>query len=96
MPYFIGINNSLVEISDEEYAERQAESLAAKTAMLNEQNRIIRNELLAASDWTQFNDSPLTDEAKTSWGTYRTALRNLPTHENWPTLEDSDWPSAPS
>ena len=95
MPHYIGINNTLVEISDEEYAERQAESLAAETAMLNEQNRIIRNELLAACDWTQGNDSPLEDEAKTSWATYRTALRNLPTNENWPSLEDDDWPSAP-
>ena len=96
MPHYIGINNTLVEISDEEYAERQAESLAAETAMLNERNRIIRNELLAASDWTQGNDSPLTDEAKTSWASYRSSLRSLPEHENWPSLEDSDWPSAPS
>ena len=95
MPHYIGINNSLVEISDEEYAERQAESLAAKTAMLNEQNRIIRNELLTASDWTQMPDSPLADDAKTSWATYRTALRDLPTHENWPSLEDADWPTQP-
>ena len=58
-------------------------------------HRETRNELLAVSDWTQFNDSPLTDEAKTSWATYRTALRDLPTNENWPSLEDDDWPSAP-
>tara|TARA_R100000030_G_scaffold91854_1_gene77157 strand:+ start:3977 stop:4267 length:291 start_codon:yes stop_codon:yes gene_type:complete len=96
MPHYIGINNSLVEISDEEYAERQAESLAAETAMLNEQNRIIRNELLTASDWTQGNDSPLTDEAKTSWATYRSSLRSLPEHENWPNLEEEDWPTKPS
>ncbi len=96
MPHYIGVNNYLIEITDEEYAERQAESLAAETAMLNERNRETRNELLAASDWTQGNDSPLTDEAKTSWATYRSALRSLPEHENWPTLEDSDWPAAPS
>ena len=95
MPYFIGRNDVAVEISDAEYAERQAEYLAAETEMLNEQNRQTRNELLSASDWTQGNDSPLTDEAKTSWATYRTALRDLPTNENWPSLEDDDWPSAP-
>tara|TARA_R100000900_G_scaffold111040_1_gene86672 strand:+ start:72 stop:431 length:360 start_codon:yes stop_codon:yes gene_type:complete len=55
-----------------------------------------RNALLAASDWTQANDSPLTDEAKASWVTYRTALRDLPSHSNWPNLEDSDWPTKPS
>ena len=95
MPHFIGRNDVVVEITDEEYAERQAEYLVAETEMLNEQNRQTRNELLAASDWTQGNDSPLTDEAKTSWATYRTALRDLPTNENWPSLEDDDWPTAP-
>ena len=95
MVHYIGINDKVVEISDEEYAERQAQNLAAQTEMLNVRNRETRNELLAASDWTQFNDSPLTDEAKTSWATYRTALRDLPTNENWPSLEDDDWPSAP-
>lgn len=54
-----------------------------------------RNALLAASDWTQFNDSPLTTEVKTSWATYRTALRNLPDHSNWPNLEADDWPTKP-
>ena len=96
MPHYIGVNNAVVEITDEEYAARQAENLASETAMLNVRNRETRNELLASSDWTQFNDSPLTDEAKTSWATYRSSLRTLPTHENWPTLEDSDWPSQPS
>ena len=95
MPHYIGINDTVVEITDEEYAARQAENLASATAMLNVENRITRNELLAASDWTQMPDSPLADEAKTSWATYRTALRNLPTHENWPSLEDADWPTQP-
>ena len=95
MTHYIGINNSLVEISDEEYEERQAENLAAETEMLNVRNRETRNELLAASDWTQMPDSPLADEAKTSWATYRTALRNLPANKNWPSLEDADWPTQP-
>lgn len=59
-------------------------------------NRAKRNQLLADSDWTQMNDSPLTDEAKTSWATHRTALRDLTTHANWPNLTDSDWPTEPS
>ena len=56
----------------------------------------VKNQLLADSDWTQMNDSPLTDEVKTSWATYRTALRDLTTHENWPNLEDADWPTEPT
>ena len=57
--------------------------------------RDMRDDLLQDCDWTQMPDSPLADEAKTSWATYRTALRNLPTHENWPSLEDADWPTQP-
>jgi len=52
-----------------------------------------RNALLAASDWTQANDSPLAAEKKVEWATYRTALRNLPTSEGWP---DVTFPTEPS
>ena len=38
-------------------------------------------------------DSPLTDEAKALWVTYRTALRDIPAHEDWPELVDADWPT---
>ena len=58
-------------------------------------NRDTRNQLLIESDWTQIPDSALTDEAKALWVTYRTALRDLPAHENWPNLEDADWPTKP-
>lgn len=91
----VQINNTIVELTEEEEAaETQARSESV-AAMLNVENRNTRNELLAASDWTQGNDSPLTDEAKTSWASYRSALRSLPEHENWPSLADDDWPSAP-
>ena len=76
------------DAEEKEWADGANDRLAAA-------HRETRNKLLAASDWTQFNDSPLADEAKTSWATYRTALRNLPTHENWPSLEDADWPTQP-
>jgi hypothetical protein len=65
-------------------------------AMTASNNRLKRNQLLMESDWTQMPDSPLTDEAKTSWATYRSSLRSLPEHENWPSLEDADWPTKPS
>ena len=55
-----------------------------------------RNGLLAESDWTQAVDSALTTEKKAEWATYRTSLRDLPTHENWPDLEDGGWPTKPS
>jgi hypothetical protein len=56
--------------------------------------RVERNDLLHTSDWTQGNDSPLTDEVKTSWATYRQELRDLP--ETYTADPDSVvWPQAP-
>ena len=95
MPY-IQINKSLVEITEEEAAANAAEIAAADAVMLEIENRNVRNQLLADSDWTQMPDSPLADEAKTSWATYRSSLRSLPEHENWPSLEEADWPTKPS
>ena len=47
--------------------------------MSDEMNELrnVRNRLLAESDWTQFNDSPLSDSKKTEWKTYRQALRDI-------------------
>ena len=59
-------------------------------------NTATRNALLAESDWTQMPDSPLSDADKTAWQTYRQALRDLPTHANWPELQPSDWPNQPA
>ena len=52
--------------------------------------RTERNALLSESDWTQYNDSPLTDEVKTSWATYRQELRDLPDTTDDP--GDPTWP----
>lgn len=40
--------------------------------------RFQRDQLLSQSDWTQMPDSPLTEEQKASWATYRQSLRDLP------------------
>jgi hypothetical protein len=52
-----------------------------------------RNEALAETDWTQTNDSPLSDADQLKYRTYRQALRDLTTHENWPELQEEDWPT---
>ena len=49
---------------------------AARNHFQEVKNR--RNWLLAISDWTQGNDSPLTSSKKTEWQTYRQELRDLP------------------
>jgi len=56
-------------------------------------NRSKRDEELQRSDWTQTNDSPLSDADKLKYRTYRQALRDLTTHENWPELQEEDWPT---
>lgn len=45
--------------------------------------RIERNAKLAATDWTQVLDSPLSDSKKTEWQTYRQALRDMPSQEGF-------------
>ena len=85
------VGNNVVEMTAEEVALNETVQTEGNTLS----NRSTRNQLLSDSDWTQFNDSPLTDEAKALWVTHRTALRDLTAHENWPDLEDADWPTAP-
>lgn len=60
-----------------------------------ETNRTKRNTLLADTDWTQMNDSPLTNELKTAWATYRQELRGITDLDAWPNLADDDWPVQP-
>jgi hypothetical protein len=54
-------------------------------------NRRARENLLVETDWMANSDVTMAD----NWKTYRQALRDLPTHSNWPNLEDSDWPTKP-
>mgnify|MGYP001459321484 CR=1 FL=1 len=41
--------------------------------------RNLRDMALQGSDWTQSADSPLSEEAKAAWRTYRQELRDFPT-----------------
>jgi len=52
-----------------------------------------RNYMLKNSDWTQGNDSPLTDKKKTEWATYRQALRDIT--KSATSLDDVSWPTEP-
>lgn len=56
--------------------------------------RIQRDGMIAACDWTQIPDSPLTTIQRTAWATYREALRNVPAQAGFPGA--IDWPAAPS
>jgi|TARA_B100000131_G_C17982297_1_gene559136 hypothetical protein len=53
--------------------------------------RRVRNGLLEETDHYGLSDVTMSNSMKT----YRQALRDLPTHKNWPNLSDSDWPTKP-
>ena len=52
-----------------------------------------RNSLLQECDWTQFNDSPLSEADKELWATYRDSLRDVPAQAGFPW--DINWPELP-
>jgi len=59
--------------------------------------RELRDVLLTNSDWTQNNDSPLSDSEKQEWATYRQSLRDLPSqYESDDNPKDVVFPSEPS
>jgi len=76
-------------------AEHEAAYQAGLDAKVAEGHRTTRDKLLADTDWTQMNDSPLSNEDKTAWATYRQELRDLTDSDAWPNLADEDWPVAP-
>jgi len=59
-----------------------------------EELRVERDKLLASSDFTQLQDSPLTDSEVLAWANYRLALRNIT--EGYTPLEEIIWPSHPN
>jgi hypothetical protein len=50
-----------------------------------------RNALLLETDVWGLADYPATAEQLA----YRQALRDLPSHSDWPAVADSDWPTKP-
>jgi len=69
---------------------------ALDTAALEAEMRSLRDYKLAKSDWTQFNDSPLSDSDKADWVTYRQALRDVPANnQDIESLDDVSWPTPP-
>ena len=60
------------------------------------QIRTERDRLLTESDWTQANDTPLSDADVAKWKTYRTSLRDLPSDQSSKTkYSDITWPTKP-
>ena len=73
---------------------KMRESPSPSSSDWDEDLRIRRNKKLTDCDWTQGNDTPLSNSKKTEWATYRQALRDLP--DNTSDSSDPTWPSEPS
>jgi len=83
-------NNTVLAMTDAE-VNTMMQALADESAAVD--NRIMRDQMLAATDWyvTKATETDTTVPANVT--AYRTALRNLPDHANWPQLEEADWPT---
>ena len=73
---------NIVDLTTEEVLER--------TSAMAQEIRILRNQLLTDSDWTQVADSPVD---KAIWATYRQILRDIATQSQFPS--DIIWPENP-
>ena len=69
------------------------DSDAVETELNIHEVRMIRNTKLAETDWSQGNDSPLSDSDKTAWATYRQSLRDIT--DSATSLDDVTWPEKP-
>ena len=72
-------------------AEQEAVYQAQLDAATAERNRATRDTKLAETDFYALSDVTMSAEMTT----YRQALRDLPSHSNWPNLNEEDWPTKP-
>jgi hypothetical protein len=71
-------------------SQMDTEDAATKTAEQSARDRVVRDRLLAACDWTQVSDAPID---KAAWATYRQALRGVPSQAGFPWT--ITWPDKP-
>tara|TARA_A100001015_G_scaffold182102_1_gene202716 strand:- start:1063 stop:1452 length:390 start_codon:yes stop_codon:yes gene_type:complete len=79
--------------TDEEIAADEAAYVAETNGVMHRHQRNVK---LADSDWVVTKALESGGSVPADWVTYRTALRDLPEHSNWPNLEADDWPTQPS
>jgi len=68
-----------------------AEQIASRNASKEKEIRSLRDSKLAETDWMGLSDVTMSEEV----AAYRQALRDITAHENFPYLEESDWPVKP-
>ena len=95
----LGIYEQSLETFDAEKQRRLREQLAEEELIEAsrdywEELRNMRNYKLSVCDWTQGNDSPITEAKKQEWTLYRQKLRDLP--DNTIDPKRPVWPLSPS
>ena len=88
----------VVALTSDEIAAIAA-SVVAETKL---RNRTERDKRLAACDWVVIKALEAGTSVASDWVTYRTALRDITAHSNWPDLvypdmdgSGGDWPTSP-
>jgi len=81
------LQRKVVGITDEQAEQFEAstepmfliegELVSLKAKQFKSLLRPERNRMLAASDWTQLNDAPLSEDKRAAWSAYRQDLRDL-------------------
>jgi hypothetical protein len=84
-------------------SDERAAVVTAANAATAQRNRGERDKRLAACDWVVTKALEAGGSVPSSWSTYRTALRDITIHANWPNLNypdidgsGGDWPEAPN
>lgn len=75
-----------------EYRDGRFIAPVRPTAELAADARLLRDQLLASTDWTQAADVP--QATKDKWAPYRQALRDVPQQPGFP--ENVQWPAMPA
>jgi hypothetical protein len=86
------VNGEAVELTETEIAELASLQSEWDAGAIDRQWAVVRtdrNARLAASDWTQLADNPLSGEDRALWADYRQALRDITTQADpfnisWP------------
>ena len=84
-------------------SDERAAVVTAANAEVATRNRAERDKRLSACDWVVTKALESGGAVPSAWSTYRTALRNITAHANWPNLSSpdmdgsgGDWPTEPS
>ena len=90
------LNDFDFDLPEELIATRPASPRTSARLLVARANKIHDSTVNALPKYLKPGDRLVFNDTKVLWATYRSSLRSLPEHENWPNLEDADWPTKPS